>query len=141
MGQQQLLLLVLATVIVGSATLAGIAAFGEKKQKATQDALVQRAMNLANDIRSAYNASSQLGGINLGTTDKADIATAIGLSSPTGISADGAGESAECEITSSTSETVKCGSDGSTGGDVTVTVDVDPDADDPVTVNTIDVSS
>lgn len=140
MGQQQLLLLVLATIVVAAATIAGLDAFNSNQQQGKRDALVQRAIELGNEVAAAHKISNKMGGIDLGTTDKDEIARAIGLSGPTGIPAVGAGNSAECEIISSESETVKCGSDGSTGGDVTVTVDVDPDAEDPVSVNTINMA-
>ena len=143
MGQQQLLLLVLSTVIVGLATVAGIQAFSENQQQATQDALVQRAITLGNDVAAAANKPTQLGGIGtLGSVSTdSDIANAIGIQSLTGIDADGAGESAACEIQDANTKTVKCGSNGATSGDVQVSVDVNPGTDDPVTVNNIDVTS
>ena len=141
MGQQQLLLLVLSTVIVGLATVAGIQAFSESQKQATQDALVQRAISLGNEVKAAHDTPNQLGGVDLTSSSTSDIADAIGVSSGTSIPAEGAGSDAECEITASETETVKCGSSGTTGGDVTVTVDVDPDGSEPVSVNTISVSS
>ena len=62
MGQQQLLLLVLATVIVGLATVAGIQAFDENQSQATQDALVQRGTNIAVDLKAQFNKPPELGG-------------------------------------------------------------------------------
>ena len=62
MGQQQLLLLVLATVIVGLATVAGIQAFDENQSQATQDALVQRGTNIAVDLKAEFNKPPELGG-------------------------------------------------------------------------------
>ena len=143
MGQQQLLLLVLSTVIVGLATVAGIQAFSENQQQATQDALVQRAITLGNDVLSAHREPNQLGGITLGgdDTSPSDIASAIGVSSASGIAADGAGESASCDISNGEDPTVECGSGGSTSGAVTVEVDVDPDAEEPVSVGNITVNS
>ena len=132
MGQQQLLLLVLSTVIVGLATVAGIQAFSENQEKATQDALVQRAINIGNDVLAAHNEPSQFGGTNLNDNpDASDVATAAGYDSNTKISADGGGDNAECKITqSSKTATVECGSDGSTSGNQTVTVEVDPSKSD-----------
>jgi hypothetical protein len=62
MGQQQLLLLVLATVIVGLATVAGIQAFEQGSVRANQDALTQTAVKIASDIQSQVEEPSQFGG-------------------------------------------------------------------------------
>lgn len=62
MGQQQLLLLVLATVIVGLATVAGIQAFEQGSQRANQDALTQTAVKIASDIQAQLQEPAQLGG-------------------------------------------------------------------------------
>jgi hypothetical protein len=82
MGQQQLLLLVLATVIVGLATVAGIQAFDENKAQATQDALVQRATTLATDIQGLTNKPQALGGVkpvkDLTASDKSKILDRLG---------------------------------------------------------------
>ncbi|MCS3831215.1 hypothetical protein GGP91_003316 [Salinibacter ruber] len=146
MGQQQLLLLVLSTVIVGLATVAGIQAFSENQQQATQDALTQRAISIGSDISAAANQPTQMGGIELGSNgdNASTIASRIGLSSDTGIDADGAGDGASCAITTANTDEaqVDCGSDGANSGDVQVTVTVDPDANnDPVTLSSITVQS
>jgi len=62
MGQQQLLLLVLATVIVGLATVAGIQAFDQGQVQSTQDALTQQAVSIASDIQAQVKKPSQFGG-------------------------------------------------------------------------------
>jgi len=62
MGQQQLLLLVLATVIVGLATVAGIQAFEQGSNQAEQDALTQQAVKIASDIQARVDEPSQFGG-------------------------------------------------------------------------------
>jgi hypothetical protein len=62
MGQQQLLLLVLATVIVGLATVAGIQAFEQGQTRANQDALTQMAVKVASDIQAKAKEPSQFGG-------------------------------------------------------------------------------
>ena len=62
MGQQQLLLLVLATVIVGLATVAGIQAFEQGSRRANQDALTQTAVKIASDIQAKTKEPSQFGG-------------------------------------------------------------------------------
>jgi len=64
MGQQQLLLLVLATVIVGLATVAGIQAFEQGSNQAEQDALTQQAVKIASDIQARVKEPSQFGGYN-----------------------------------------------------------------------------
>jgi hypothetical protein len=51
MGQQQLLLLVLATVIVGLAVVQGIASFNQSRRQAAADQMVQTAMDIATDIQ------------------------------------------------------------------------------------------
>ena len=142
MGQQQLLLLVLSTVIVGLATVAGIQAFSENQQQATQDALVQRAITLGNEVLAAHKEPNQLGGITIGSdgSDDSAIADALGLQGATGIDADGAGATAECQITNGSSATVSCGEDGHNGGTVNVDVTVNPNTDE-VTVSTINVGS
>ena len=62
MGQQQLLLLVLATVIVGLATVAGIQAFDENQDQAAQDALVEHGTIIMSDVKGELNRSTRLGG-------------------------------------------------------------------------------
>jgi len=147
MGQQQLLLLVLSTVIVGLATVAGIQAFSENQQQATQDALVQRAITLGNDLKASHDEPSQFGGITIGESNSnPGVAGALGLDDATDIPADGAGESAGCAIKASVNPAkVYCGSDGASSseasGSVQVTVDVNPGDEDPVTVSSINVTS
>jgi len=122
MGQQQLLLLVLSTVIVGLATVAGIQAFDENQSQAQMDALTQRATSIAADIKAAEAKPQQLGGVVIGTTtdengddvpesSASDVAKAVGLSGPE-VTVDGAGQGATCLIatTSGGTATVSCGS-------------------------------
>jgi len=67
MGQQQLILLVLATVIVGIAIVVGIRAFTENSGKANADALMQDAVRMANDAQAAVKKPDPFGGLaNLG---------------------------------------------------------------------------
>jgi hypothetical protein len=129
----------LSTVIVGLATVAGIQAFSENQKQATQDALVQRAITLGNEVKAAHETPDQLGGITLGNGD--NIAGAIGVNDVSSIPAEGAGKDAECKINDQNDPTVECSSNGPTGGDVEVKVDVNPDADSPVKVDEINVSS
>ena len=63
MGQQQLLLLVLATVIVGLATVAGINAFEQNQKQATADAMTQEAMRIASDVQAIVLKPDQMGGV------------------------------------------------------------------------------
>lgn len=117
MGQQQLLLLVLSTVIVGLATVAGIQAFDEGQTQATQDALTQRALSIGNDIYAATQKPTQLGGVSLSSNSNPKAyASAAGLGNKkNGISAEGAGSTADCDLSyksSSSTVMVKCASKG-----------------------------
>jgi len=133
MGQQQLLLLVLSTVIVGLATVAGIQAFSENQAQASQDALVQRGTTIASDIQGLASKPSQLGGISLGAgqnssaTSASDIVDRLGYETTTDettVSAEGAGSNANCSISASGgTATITCNSDGAPQ---TVTVTLDP---------------
>jgi len=126
MGQQQLLLLVLSTVIVGLATVAGIQAFSENQEKATQDALVQRAITIGNDVLAAHNEPSQFGGVDLNDgPSTAKVAKAAGYNGAGNdaslkIPADGAGDDAQCAITgvssSNATATVVCNSQSGNDG-------------------------
>lgn len=143
MGQQQLLILALTAVIVSLTTAAGVESFSQGERRATQDALTQRAVSIGFDILAAHREPSQLGGIDLEADPTDDeIAAAAGLS-PTGqygsgISAEGAGSSATCDIDGDTGTTayVDCGSEkyyGNPSG-LVVKVRVDPNAEEKVKV-------
>ena len=69
MGQQQLLLLVLATVIVGLATVAGIQAFDQGQTRANLDANTQTAVKIASDAQAKIKEPSQFGGYDDNMTD------------------------------------------------------------------------
>lgn len=62
MGQQQLLLLVLATVIVGIATVVGIQAFSENSSKSNADAMMQDAVRVASDLQAWKLKPAPFGG-------------------------------------------------------------------------------
>jgi type II secretory pathway pseudopilin PulG len=62
MGQQQLLLLVLATVIVGIATVVGIQAFSQNSAKSNADALMNDAVRIASDAQAWAQKSAPFGG-------------------------------------------------------------------------------
>jgi len=78
MGQQQLLLLVLASVIVGLATVAGIQAFDENQSQATQDALVQRGTEIAVDLKAQFNKPPELGGGHNGASSPKKVLAQMG---------------------------------------------------------------
>ena len=63
MGQQQLILLVLATVIVGLAIVVGIAAFTQGGDRANADAMIQDAVTMASDIQSTIRTPTPFGGV------------------------------------------------------------------------------
>jgi hypothetical protein len=149
MGQQQLLLLVLSTVIVGLATVAGIQAFDEGQTQAAQDALTQRALTIGSDIYGALEQPSQLGGIST-DSDDASIAASAGYGesaddSGDNIPADGAGDGADCHIDSGPSAiSVICADDGSGGnadGNQAVTVEIDNEGPSVATINGQSVGS
>ncbi|MCS4120867.1 hypothetical protein [Salinibacter ruber] len=139
MGQQQLLLLVLSTVIVGLATVAGIQAFSENQAQASQDALVQRGTSIASDIQGLAGKPSQMGGIDL-TTDNpsaSGIIDKLGYQtdgSEDTVPAEGAGNSGSCQLKNvgSGSVDVECTSDDAPQ---TVTVTVTPASDSPVSTS------
>lgn len=62
MGQQQLLLLVLGTVIVGLGVVAGIDAFNTNQKSANQDALVNDAVSVASDAQAWMQKPEPYGG-------------------------------------------------------------------------------
>ncbi len=62
MGQQQLILLVLAVVIVGLAIVVGIRAFTENSQRSNSDAMIQDAVRIANDIQAWKQKPAPFGG-------------------------------------------------------------------------------
>lgn len=64
MGQQQLILLVLATVIIGIAIVVGIRAFTENDAKANADAMMQDAVRMASDAQAAVRKPDPFGGVN-----------------------------------------------------------------------------
>ena len=51
MGQQQLLLLVLTTIIVGLATVAGLNAYQESRTQSAVDHITQKAIEIAADVQ------------------------------------------------------------------------------------------
>ena len=62
MGQQQLILLVLGTIIVGVAIVVGITAFTENSAKTNADAMTQDAVRIANDAQSWFKKPIPFGG-------------------------------------------------------------------------------
>ena len=70
MGQQQLLLLVLATVVVGLATVAGIQAFDRSQKQFDRDARRQVAIELLSDFKGLLSKPSEVGGVDLEKGDE-----------------------------------------------------------------------
>lgn len=62
MGQQQLLLLILAAIIVGIAIVMGINMFGENAVQANQDAVTQDVLTIASRAQGWYRRPAQMGG-------------------------------------------------------------------------------
>lgn len=62
MGQQQLILLALSTVIVGLAIVVGIRAFSENSVKSNSDAMIQDAVRIANDLQAWKQKPAPFGG-------------------------------------------------------------------------------
>jgi len=58
MGQQQLLLLVLTTIIVALAAFAGIQAFSESQRQSAIDQMTQKALDIAIEVQTLYEATS-----------------------------------------------------------------------------------
>jgi len=120
MGQQQLLLLILTTVIVGLATVAGIQAFDGNRRQAALDAIVQRAADIGTDVLSVVTHPSTMGGMEP-TTDKGEeILRRAGYETGRGVdttadprdcesgpdyttSVPGAGSCSECRVMASSS--------------------------------------
>jgi len=125
MGQQQLLLLVLATVIVGLATVAGIQAFEQGSQRANQDALTQTSVKIASDVQANLQKPEQFGGAGLddfGNYSSEDLPSlpALGYETEGGayVTSDG-----ECTLAENNSNPeVTCESTSSDGARVKVEV-------------------
>jgi len=120
MGQQQLLLLVLGTVIVGLSVVVGINAFSENQKQSNADAMVTDALRIASDIQ-AYAAKPDQygggGGWSSTSTNAPDFGDDLGYTEETdGAAADQYGNANGIySISTSSSE---CGSDPA--GDVYV---------------------
>jgi hypothetical protein len=97
MGQQQLLLLVLSTVIVGLATVAGIQAFSENQAQATQDAITQKGVSIMSDAKGAFAKPAALGGADSTDTPKS-VAKKLGYGNSATVPVDGASGNANCTI-------------------------------------------
>ncbi|MFB6272769.1 MAG: hypothetical protein ABEL51_07750 [Salinibacter sp.] len=115
MGQQQLLLLVLSTVIVGLATVAGIQAFDENRAQAASDALTQKAAQLAADIKGLDEKPQATGGLPddftkvSNSNKKKTVAALIGISdNSTGVSVPAADGSCTVNKVKSSKIEIKC---------------------------------
>ena len=60
MGQQQLLLLVLSTIMVALATLAGIEAFEESQRRSVADQMTKKAFDIATDVQTYAQTPAML---------------------------------------------------------------------------------
>jgi len=78
MGQQQLLLIVLSTIIVGVSIVVGINMFGQGAETANQDAVLQDLMTIGSRAQEWYRKPALLGG---GGRDFTALGTATGLDS------------------------------------------------------------
>ena len=75
MGQQQLLLIVLGTIIVGVAIVVGINMFATGAVNAERDALLQDVNNVASSAASYWRKPSALGGGNRTFVGVSDVTT------------------------------------------------------------------
>jgi len=77
MGQQQLLLLVLAAIIVGAGVILGVNMFQDNAAQANMDAVTQDVMTFAGKSQAWYRRPTAVGGggQSFGTLDWIDIAT------------------------------------------------------------------
>ncbi|MCS3628899.1 hypothetical protein GGP85_002845 [Salinibacter ruber] len=106
MGQQQLLLLVLSTVIVGLATVAGIQAFSENQAQAAQDALVQRGTSIMSDVQGLAGKPTQMGGVNLPGATPSTVFDRLGYDTPSSDSqtpVEGASGTSNCVLETTSS--------------------------------------
>ena len=62
MGQQQLLLVILVTILVGIATVVAINVFGESAEQANADAVRQDLLSAASNAQAIWTKPTQLGG-------------------------------------------------------------------------------
>jgi type II secretory pathway pseudopilin PulG len=62
MGQQQLLLLILAAVIVGVAIVLGVNMFAQNSAQANQEAVTQDVLTIASRAQAWYRRPTQMGG-------------------------------------------------------------------------------
>jgi hypothetical protein len=122
MGQQQLLLLVLATVIVGIATVVGIQAFSQNNVKSNADALMNDAVRIASDAQAWSQKAQPFGGpATFGDVGAATFAD-IGYQATAGVYSSANGD---CELTGATGGNFVANCDNTTlGNEVEVTVDV-----------------
>jgi len=85
MGQQQLLLVILVTIIVGIATVVAINIFGTAAEQANIDAVRQDMLSAATQVQGVYTRPILMGGAggdftNLTATQIADVLNAPGTS-------------------------------------------------------------
>lgn len=81
MGQQQLLLIVLSTIIVGIAVVVGINMFSSGSVNAERDALLQDVNTIASQAAAYWRKPAELGGGNRSFAGVTDVTTFGGDSS------------------------------------------------------------
>ena len=81
MGQQQLLLVILVTILVGIATVVAINVFGSAAEQANRDAVRQDLLQGASSAQAIYNQPQLLGGAgrDFNNLTAAQIAARLGL--------------------------------------------------------------
>jgi len=115
MGQQQLLLIVLSTIIVGVSIVVGINMFGQGALQANNDAIVQDVLTIASRGQQWFRKPTTMGG---GGRSYATISMAnIGVS-PTN-------ENGAVTITSPNDSSFTINATGTEGGNATVIVFAD----------------
>ena len=129
MGQQQLLLLVLATIIVGIATVVGIQAFSQNNIKSNADAMMNDAVRIASDAQAWAQKSAPFGGptaANFGTfTELTDLGQ---LGYQVNASDEYVTLNGNCALTTGASPVITCTND-QLDNEVTVTIAGLTDAD------------
>ena len=123
MGQQQLLLVILVTIIVGIATVVAINIFGSAADQANRDAVRQDLMGAAVQAQAIWSRPDLMGGANRDFTRLSVIQLAERLMIPgirTGAIIEN--ENGEYEVTARTETTVTVVAEPGSGGTFTLVV-------------------
>ena len=91
MGQQQLLLVILVTILVGIATVVAINVFGDAAEQANRDAVRQDLLQASASVQAIWAKPTILGGAgnNFGATNLSDEDILRNIAIPGRINADG----------------------------------------------------